>query len=149
MINSTLISAAKYFTNKQSLGAVFCIGMILTGCAPSPLLESTQKVSVKQKTAATVPESIPDPFEPVNRRIDKVNEKLAVGVIRPTTGAYRYIVPAPARRSVTNFSRNITYPVRLVNNVLQGRWKGTGDESLRFITNSTVGIGFKQVGVAT
>jgi len=142
MIFTSLLSVARHIANKQSLGAVFFTGMIMTGCAPSSSLENPRQLQpVKQAVPENFPESISDPFESANRRIDKVNEKLVLGVVRPTTGAYRYIVPAEARKSVTNFSRNITYPVRLVNNVLQGRWKDTGDESLRFLTNTTVGIG--------
>jgi len=96
--------------------------------------------TTKHQTPENFPDNISDPLEPVNRGIGKVNEKLLLGVIRPTTSVYRTIAPPPARKSVSHFSRNITYPVRLVNNMLQGRWKGAGDESLRFLTNTTVGV---------
>ena len=87
------------------------------------------------------PEFIADPFEPLNRAVWAANQGLAVGVLQPTTRAYRTTIPQPARRSIRNFSRNITYPGRLLNNVLQGRWAGAGDESLRFLCNTTAGIG--------
>jgi ABC-type transporter lipoprotein component MlaA/pimeloyl-ACP methyl ester carboxylesterase len=81
-----------------------------------------------------------DPYEPLNRGIWNVNKGLLVGVIQPAGRAYRAVVRPPVRNSITNFTRNATYPGRLINNSLQGRWKGAGDESLRFLTNTTVGI---------
>ena len=132
----------QHIANKQSLSMIFFSLIIITGCTPhSSVALKHSEQSTRQKTSNSFPESISDPFEPVNRRIDKVNEKLVLGAIRPTTKIYRTITPLKARQSITHFSRNITYPVRLVNNTLQGRWKGAGDESLRFLTNSTVGIG--------
>ncbi len=63
-----------------------------------------------------------------------------VGVIHPTARIYRTIVPTRVRGSIQDFSRNIAYPGRLVNHMLQGRWDGAGHETKRFITNSTVGL---------
>lgn len=133
--------------HRRWLGTAFLTIIIMTGCAPRPSLVDEQHEASKRPDAAShlPPENFPtlinDPFEPVNRGITSVNEKVLFGVIRPTSRIYHAITPAPARQSVSNFSRNITYPVRLVNNALQGRWKGAGDESLRFLTNTTVGIG--------
>jgi ABC-type transporter lipoprotein component MlaA/pimeloyl-ACP methyl ester carboxylesterase len=86
-------------------------------------------------------EFIADPLEPLNRGIWEVNRSILVGVLKPTARVYRAIVPPPARRSIQNFSRNLAYPGRLVNNLLQGRWQGAGDESLRFLCNTTAGVG--------
>ena len=44
--------------------------------------------------------------------------------MQPTSRVYRTVVPTEARKSINHFSRNITYPGRLINNVLQGRWQG-------------------------
>ncbi len=35
---------------------------------------------------------------------------------------------------------NLTYPDRLINNMLQGRWSGARDETYRFLYNSTLGL---------
>ena len=80
-------------------------------------------------------------MEPANRGVWAVNRGLLVGVIEPTARAYRAVVAPAARRSIRDFTRNITYPGRCVNHLLQGRWAGAGDESLRFLCNTTVGIG--------
>ena len=90
---------------------------------------------------APIPQFINDPYEPVNRRVWAVNEGLLKGIIHPTARAYRAAIPKPVRGSIKNFDRNITYPGRLVNNMLQGRWTGVKDETARFVSNTTVGIG--------
>ena len=81
-----------------------------------------------------------DPFEPVNRGIWNINEGILLGVVQPVGRAYRTVVQPPVRTSIRHFARNATYPGRLINNALQGRWQGAGDESLRFLTNSTIGV---------
>lgn len=90
---------------------------------------------------APIPQFINDPYEPINRRVWAVNESLVKGAINPTARVYRTVIPKPVRGSIKNFDRNITYPGRLVNNMLQGRWTGVKDETARFISNTTVGIG--------
>ena len=87
-----------------------------------------------------MPESLSDPIEPFNRGVWEFNRGLMHGLLHPLSTGYRALVPAPARASVRNFSRNITYPGRLLNNALQGRWSGAGDESLRFLCNTTAGV---------
>ena len=86
------------------------------------------------------PDLLNDPAEPINRGIWTVNEGLLFGVIHPSAKVYRTVVPTRARESIQDFSRNISYPGRVVNHMLQGRWDGAGDETLRFVTNSTVGL---------
>jgi ABC-type transporter lipoprotein component MlaA/pimeloyl-ACP methyl ester carboxylesterase len=90
---------------------------------------------------ALMPESLSDPIEPFNRGVWGFNRGLMHGFLHPLSTGYRALVPAPARESVRNFSRNITYPGRLLNHALQGRGSGAGDESLRFLCNTTAGVG--------
>ncbi len=86
------------------------------------------------------PDLLNDAGEPVNRGVWMINEGLLVGVIHPSARVYRTVVPSRARESIRDFGRNITYPGRVVNHMLQGRWDGAGDETARFLTNSTVGV---------
>jgi len=46
----------------------------------------------------------------------------------------------PVRTSIGNFGYNLTYPGRLINNLLQGKWNGRVDETYRFACNTTVGV---------
>jgi phospholipid-binding lipoprotein MlaA len=84
---------------------------------------------------------VPDPLEPLNRAFFQFNDKLYVWVLNPTATGYSKVAPEPFRESVRNFFANLRYPIRAVNNLLQGKAKGAGIETARFIVNSTVGIG--------
>jgi phospholipid-binding lipoprotein MlaA len=83
---------------------------------------------------------ISDPLEGVNRDFFRFNDNLYFWVLRPGARAYSKVAPKPVRSSVQRFFVNLRYPVRLVNNVLQGRVKPAVEETARFVVNSTLGI---------
>ncbi len=88
-----------------------------------------------------MPSTLRDPAEPVNRTIWAANRVLLEGVVQPTAAIYRSVVPQRAREAVGDFGRNTLFPGRLLNESLQGRWKDAGAESLRFLCNTTIGLG--------
>jgi ABC-type transporter lipoprotein component MlaA/pimeloyl-ACP methyl ester carboxylesterase len=112
---------------------------LLSACSTSHQTAEPAQTTHGAKTP--MPELIADPYELFNRGVWELNKGLLSAVIYPSSRIYRSIVPEPARDSITKFNRNVTYPGRLANHVLQGRWDGAGDETLRFICNTTVGIG--------
>ena len=87
-----------------------------------------------------LPKSVPDPIEPFNRAMWGFNKAVMTGIIKPTSRVYRFVVIKPIRTDIGNFGRNLTYPGRLINNLLQGKWRGARDETYRFACNTTVGI---------
>jgi phospholipid-binding lipoprotein MlaA len=91
--------------------------------------------------AATPAIKISDPLEPVNRVVYQFNDKLYCWLLRPLAKGYRFVAPTPVRESVDRFFANVKYPVRGVNNLLEGRFKAAGIETARFVINTTVGIG--------
>ncbi|MCX6966587.1 MAG: VacJ family lipoprotein [Verrucomicrobia bacterium] len=84
---------------------------------------------------------ISDPLEPMNRAFYHFNDKLYSWVLRPVSKGYRAVAPKAFRESVERAFANVKYPVRLVNNVLEGRFKSAGIETTRFVVNTTVGLG--------
>jgi ABC-type transporter lipoprotein component MlaA/pimeloyl-ACP methyl ester carboxylesterase len=88
----------------------------------------------------TLPKSVPDPIEPFNRLMWGFNKAFMTGLVRPTSRVYRFVVVKPVRTGISNFGKNLTYPGRLINNMLQGKWTGAGDESRRFMFNTTFGV---------
>ena len=89
-------------------------------------------------------EPVNDPFEPVNRTFFEFNKGLFNYVVYPLEEGYVWAMPESGRRGVRSFFRNVSYPVRLVNNALQGKWGNTWVETKRFAINTTEGIlGFK------
>jgi len=87
-----------------------------------------------------LPKSVPDPLEPLNRVVYSINKGIMTGAVKPTAKVYRFIVIKPVRTGIGNFGKNITYPGRLINNLLQGKWGGARDETYRFGCNTTVGV---------
>jgi phospholipid-binding lipoprotein MlaA len=82
-----------------------------------------------------------DPWERMNRTTFKVNTALDHAIARPVARGYQKVVPSPVRTSVSNFMDNLFYPVTMANDLLQGKFKGFGQDTGRFLLNTTVGIG--------
>ena len=85
-------------------------------------------------------EPIYDPIEPLNRVFFEFNDKLYFWVLKPVKTGYSFVVPAELREAVGNFFNNLASPIRLVNNLLQGRFEDAGVVLSRFVINSTVGV---------
>ena len=81
-----------------------------------------------------------DPFENVNRIIFEFNDFVFSNTLQPLVDAYTAITPDTVEEGASNFFHNLRYPVRLVSNLLQCRFKGAWVETGRFAINSTVGI---------
>lgn len=82
-----------------------------------------------------------DPLEPLNRQIFAVNQALDVVLLRPVAVVYRDVVPEGGKRVVNNFVSNLRLPFTVINDVLQGQWDRAGSGTVRFVLNSTFGIG--------
>lgn len=82
-----------------------------------------------------------DPFEPVNRLIFGLNEVLDQAILSPVARTYRFIVPSPVRTGVSNAVANAKAPVTFANDLLQGKPDRAKTTFMRFLINSTVGLG--------
>ncbi len=82
-----------------------------------------------------------DPLEGMNRTTYKFNVVLDHAITRPIARSYRVLVPIPLRKAVSNFLANLEYPTVILNDALQGKLRNAGSDALRFIVNSTIGIG--------
>lgn len=81
-----------------------------------------------------------DPLFQYNKFMTSVNDNLYVYILRPVSNGYKAVVHIEIRNSVNNFFHNILYPIRLVNNVLQGKFSNSFEETQRFALNTTVGL---------
>jgi len=84
---------------------------------------------------------IADPIRPWNTAMYHVNDKLYFWLLKPVAQGYSAVVPEDIRLSVSNFFENLTTPIRFVSCVLQLKMKKAGNELVRFVYNSTAGIG--------
>ena len=109
--------------------------LMLTGCA------------TQHPPAAAEHRSPADPWEPLNRRINAFNNNVDRISFKPLARGYEALFPAPMRRGINNFSRNLLGPLFIINNFLQGKVQRGFSETGRFLANSTWGIlGFVDVG---
>lgn len=81
-----------------------------------------------------------DPWERMNRRIDRFNDKVDRATLKPVAKGYQKVVPEFMRKGVTNFSNNLRSPWYSINNFLQGDPGEGFSEAGRFLANSTIGI---------
>ncbi len=130
---------------RTALATLLGWSLIARSLAQSPSAAPSQSSPELTRPGAgtnsvVLPQSVPDPLEPVNRIIFGFNTGFMVGVVKPTAKVYRAVVVKPVRTGIGNFGKNITFPGRLFNNLLQGKWRGARDETYRFCCNTTVGL---------
>ena len=118
----------------------------VSGCAVSGKRSAAQPAAVAPASEATDFGNVPvqktnDPLQRFNRTIFAFNDTLYTHVLRPVSHGYVVIVPRPARSGVSNFFDNLGFPVRFANCVLQGKFTRSGQETGKFVLNSTVGVG--------
>ncbi len=109
----------------KNLLAVFILSIFSAGCATIPADER-------------VPE---DPLQGLNRTIFKFNAGVDKAVLKPAAKTYQAVMPDIAETGVSNFFSNIGDVPTAINNLLQGKFKAAGSDSLRVLINTTVGIG--------
>jgi phospholipid-binding lipoprotein MlaA len=129
--------------------SIFCVLaslLCLSGCAVSGKHSAARSVPVDLSAEDTESATVPtpktnDPWERLNRTTFGFNDKLNTYALRPVAHGYAAIVPLPVRTDVSNFFDNLNYPVRFVNSVLQGKLTRAGQETGKFVVNSTAGVG--------
>jgi len=91
-------------------------------------------------TGGSVDPEVNDPFERANRAIFRFNQTADRYVLRPVAVGYRNITPDPLERSISKFFTNLSSPVVIVSDLLQGKFKHAGSDTARFLINSTIGV---------
>jgi len=86
-------------------------------------------------------EPVFDPLEGYNRVMTRFNDKFYLYLLNPITDGYKFITPQEFRDRVRDFFTNLNFPVRLVNNLLQGKFNNAVEEIGRFFVNTTFGLG--------
>ena len=82
---------------------------------------------------------VKDCFEKVNRATFAFNMALDKVLFRPVAIGYRKL-PSPVRTGTSNALNNLSNLITIPNNILQGDFKAAGNNSIRFIINTTIGI---------
>lgn len=82
-----------------------------------------------------------DTCERFNRKLFIFNLKLNKFVVRPINIAWASVMPKYGMDRLQCAYNNVNYPTRLVSSVMQRDFKTTKHETLRFLTNTTIGLG--------
>lgn len=108
----------------KKIGSLACVGVVLAGCATQP----------------TTSQEVADPLEGVNRVVFTFNEVVDTWFLRPAATLYRGFVPPPAREGIHNLLSNLSTPIILLNDLLQGEMERAQTTAARFAINTTVGV---------
>lgn len=114
----------------------FLLGLFLllaAGCAAKPPADDPAAVAEARE--------LNDPYEPANRFFYKINDGLDTYILRPVAVAYRAAVPGAVRRPIHNVLTNLAAPTAFANEVIQTHPRKAGDMAMRFVINSTAGVG--------
>ena len=106
------------------VSALSVVLVTLLGCAAAPAKKDPR-----------------DPWERMNRSIYGFNTTVDHAVLRPVARGYKKVTPSFVRTGVSNFFDNLDYPVVILNDLLQARFKQAGSDTGRLLMNTTLGIG--------
>jgi phospholipid-binding lipoprotein MlaA len=115
------------------LATALLLSAAVGGCATPPPASDPDAVAEYNETN--------DPAEPTNRVVYAVNDAIDTVLLRPAAIAYRTVVPAVVRNHTHNVLANLGSPVAMANDVLQAKPRRAGDTLMRFVVNSTIGVG--------
>ncbi len=112
---------------------VLLLAGLLSGCAKPPPASDTADYQAYQEQN--------DPWEPTNRVFYGINDKIDRYAFTPVAKAYLHITTQGIRTHVGDFVTNIGEPGRLIYFAAGGKPRDAGTALVRFVVNSTVGIG--------
>jgi len=106
-----------------------------------------------QSSIADTAVDVPDDYDPWQRFNEKMfffnHDILDRYLLKPVATGWSKVLPDCGKRGLDRAFDNLGMPKRLVNNLLQGRFRGAGREVARFGVNTTVGVvGFLDVARA-
>lgn len=82
-----------------------------------------------------------DPWEGFNRKVFVFNENVDRYFLRPIATGYKWVMPAPLDKGVSNIFNNLGEVGNFANNLLQGKVGAASGDAARLLINSTAGIG--------
>lgn len=82
-----------------------------------------------------------DKFEKFNRKMFTFNSKLNKYAVKPIHTIWASVLPKYGIDRIQCATDNIEYPIRLVSTLIQRDFGSTGTETIRFLTNTTLGLG--------
>jgi len=123
-------SSSLQWTRRILLATLVVATGLMTGCATTrSAVDSAKSLGAQM-----------DPFEPVNRVVYTVNDKVDRAFFKPLAQGYEAVLPEQVRACVANVFGNISDVPTSLNNFLQGKIRDGGSDICRVGVNTTVGI---------
>lgn len=82
-----------------------------------------------------------DPLEPLNRGIYQFNDTVDKAIGKPVAQGYNKVMPETGKIMVVNFFSNLDDIIVTANDLLQFKFVQGFSDGMRFLVNSTVGVG--------
>lgn len=99
--------------------------LVLSGCATTATTKANNEV---------------DPYEDFNRSMYSFNETLDEYVAEPIVDVYNWITPTFVQTGIGNFFSNLKDINVVINDMLQAKFLQSGEDTGRFLLNTTVGL---------
>ncbi len=138
---------------KNLIYAALVALVFFTGCSNVANVEKTTITKVKQTMNMNEndqnldefddefdDEEESDPLKGYNVFMTDFNDGFYIHIFDPVARGYDCVMPESGQESIGNFFHNIMYPIRLINNIFQGKFANASEETGRFLINSTFGI---------
>ena len=125
--------------NKTKLLAI-CFAIVFQICAKGFCEEFPTTSTTKYPDYSTMFLG-EDRFEGMNRKIFRANGAFNKVIVKPIHIIWASVMPKYGMDRLKSMYNNIEYPRRLVSSIIQKDFKASGRETLRFLTNSTIGLG--------
>lgn len=127
--------------------AITCLSAASIPSAPAMIGGSVQLFAQKRANddfsdfEAEFSAPVADPLSGYNRFMTDFNDVLYKMFLKHIFISYDALVPNPMQDALDNFFANLMFPIRFVNNLLQGKFENAGDEIRAFVVNTTIGVG--------
>lgn len=119
--------------NRNGLLVILLILACLHGCA------GKQKTSAEAEPLPELEETYSDTLQPLNRKTFAFNDGFITQIFTPIDVVYTGFFPGDVRQGFSNFYRNLGFPVRFVNALLQFKFDKMAKETGAFVLNTTFG----------
>jgi len=115
--------------------SLLSVSLLLSACTSNQRQSTAEESAGDSAQAQNI-----DSFAGFNRAMFSFNMTLDRWVLKPVAIGYTKVAPEPVESGVDNFFSNLRELRNVINDILQWKWRQAGNDSGRFLLNSTLGV---------